>query len=607
MCACLKCLFDSWVCRWGGLGSWLAGAAVWAAAIPEAEVLYAPTRQRLAAIHAAAQRDGWNPQRGMLRAAALLAYEKERLAAAEAWLNAGRWAALFGQSEAEFVPRWVEAVNAARVGHANLPPRFDARARPLGAAVSPGLQAWLLEQAAFSAEFFALLSPVDYLPRVFEILDELHRAEPPRFRAQANLALAIALVYDVPPPPHWPHRQVGAQALPRALPAPATAFAWWCRQDQTGRTYHRLARLGADELKFVVDTPAPFAELEWAQGAVHLPLGQLPQAYSMIRYRTDRVTKNQPIWPGPSYRLSDILAAGGICPDQAYFACQVGKARGVPTLLFHGAGTDGRHAWFGYLDGNQRWQLDAGRYAEQRFVTGMARDPQTWGELSDHEVQFLAERFRELPAYRQSRTHASFAAEYLAAGNGAAAGAAARKAVNFERRNLAGWETLLAAASREGRDARTIENLLREAALAFQRYPDLEARYVNRVAESLRARGETSAAEAEVRRIALKNRSGRDDLSVQQARDIVRRAVEAQPLADQIRSYNGVVDSYGRGAGIRFFDEVVVGFVEHLVSLQQPAEAKRALERARQALKAEPKSQLADEIARLAKRLAEAK
>jgi hypothetical protein len=298
--------------------------------------------------------------------------------------------------------------------------------------------------------------------------------------------------------------------------------------------------------------------------------------------------------------LPEILAAGGICADQAYFATQAGKARGVPTLLIYGAGNDGRHAWFGFLDGNQTWQLDAGRYAEQRFVTGYARDPQTWAEFSDHELKFLSERFRELPSFRQSRVHAAFAEEFLQAKNPKAAAVAARKAVNYERRNQAGWERLIAAARAEGRDARTIENLLREAALAFQKYPDLEAHYVNRTADSLRARGQVSEADAEIRRIALKNRGDRVDLAVQQARDTLLRAIKTQPLPQQISSYNSVIDLYGAGAGVAFFDEIVVTFVQHLMQLKQPAEATRALERARRVLRIEPNSQLEREFTRLA-------
>jgi hypothetical protein len=567
--------------------------------ISDAEALNAPTLQRLTAIHATAQRDGWAPQRAGLRGAAIRAYEGEKLAVAEAWLNAYRWSALFGQTEAEFVARWMQSVQAFRVGHSNMPRSYERRERPLAASVAVALQAWLFGNAAFGAEFFSLLSPVDYLPRAFEILDEIHRRDPAQFKTYASLAVAIALVYDLPPPADWPHAQVSSSALPRQFAPPADAFAWWVKQEQRGRSYHKMSRLGAAELKFVVDTVVPFAELEWAQGAADVSLGQLARGYTMVRYRNDRVTSQQMSWTGATYKLPEILAAGGICSDQAFFATQVGKARGVPTLFIYGAGNDGRHAWFGFLDGGQKWQLDAGRYAEQRFITGYARDPQTWAEFSDHELQFLSERFRELPSFKQSRTHETFAAEYLLMGNAPAAGAAARKAVSFERRNQNGWELLMAAARQEGRDAKTAENLLREAALAFQRYPDLEAQYVTRLAESLRTRGETSAADAEVRRVANKHKSGRDDLNVQHARDIVRRAIATQPLAEQIRAYNSVVDTYGRGAGMAFFDEVVAGFARHLVQLNQRAEASKAVERARRALNLQPNSQLASEFERL--------
>lgn len=585
-------------------GIWVVATLVLrAAAIPEAEALQPPSPTRLAAIHAAAKRDGWAPQVAPVRAAAYLAYQKDKLAAAEAWLRVYRWAALFGEAEAAFVPRWIRAVQDAKVAHPNMPGRYTPQERALGLALAPEVQAWLLGNAEVSAEFLALLTPVDYIPEVFRIVDTLYRADPAKFKTYAKLALAIAVVFDVPPPPDWPHGQVSPTLLPRKLPAATEAFAWWVKQDQLGHGYHRLTRLGADELKFVVDAAAPFSELEWAAKIADYPLSQLARAYTMVRYRSERVANNVPNWPGRSYKLPDILATGGICCDQAYFATQVGKSRGVPTLLFHGAGNDGRHAWFGFLDSGQKWQLDAGRYAEQRFVTGYARDPQTWRELSDHELQFLSERFRELPSFRQSRVHADFAADALATGDANLAAAAARKAVAFERRNQPAWETLYAAGQKLGRDAKTLEAVLREAALAFQKYPDLEAQYVTRTADSLRARGETSLADAEVKRIANKNKGARTDLSVQQARDTLLRAFRTEPLPKQISTYNSVVDTLGRGAGIGFFDQVVVVFAEQMLQLQQPAEAVRGVERARRTLKVEPNSQLEQELTKLLKTL----
>jgi len=105
---------------------------------------------------------------------------------------------------------------------------------------------------------------------------------------------------------------------------------------------------------------------------------------------------------------------------------------------------------------------------------------------------------------------------------------------------------------------------LREATLAFQGYADLEAQFSNRVSGSLRARGETSAAAAEEQIIARKNQAKRGDLSTQQAREILTRSMGSDRPAAQIQVYSSVLENYGRGAGIGFFDEVVVTFAQHL-------------------------------------------
>lgn len=572
-----------------------------ALAIPEAEALQPPTTARLAAVLTAAQREGWAAQTGALRLAAIHAYEREQLAAAEGWFHVGQWAALFSEPEERFQARWLEAMRTAKVAIPATMQRDAGRGRLLGDPLTPEFKAWLVGHADFSAEFFALLSPLDYAPNVLRILNELYFYDPTRFAKYAHLALALAVVYDVPPPAGWPHGQVTPAALPRKFPPATAAFAWWTQQDQLGRTDHRLTALGAAELKFVVDTAAPLNELEWAQQIADYPLALLPRAYTMIRYRPDRIARNEMLWPGSTYRLADILGAGGICVDQAYFAAEFGKARGVPTLLFRGEGGSGRHAWFGFLDGKQNWQLDAGRFAEQRFVTGFAYDPQTWRELTEHDVKFLAERFREKTSYRQSRIHAEFAQGFFLAGDTTAATAAARRAINAEPRNQAGWDTLLAALQTAGKGAPELEAVLREAQQAFERYPDLATFYANRLTASLRARGETAAAENEERRIAARNRGSRTDLNVRQARETLLRAVTSQPLAEQIRLYDSAVDTVGRAGGIAFFDQIVVGFAEHLMSLHENAEALHAIERAQRTLVVEPGSQLEQELARLFK------
>ena len=571
--------------------------------LTESEMLQPPAAARLAEFAGYAEVAGWDGLTPMFRTAALHAYEKGKLPAAERWYHVYRWSALFGETELQFLPGWIKAVEAAKVAHANLQHRYTPQKKQLDQWLSPALKTWLIGQPHFSEEFFALLSPVDYLPKVFEILNGLHQRDPARFARYEDLALAIALVYDLPAPPDWPHAQVAEVSLARQLPSPADAFDWWIRQDQLDRTYHRVEKLGAEDLKFVVDAAAPFAELEWAQRNVELPLNQLAKAYTMIAYRTDRAAKEIYVWPDGPYALEAIRRRGGICIDQAYFATQVGKARAVPTLLFSGENQDGRHAWFGFLDGNQQWQLNAGRAGEQRFVTGYARDPQTWREISDHELKFLSERFRSLPAFHTSRVHQQFAADYLQAKNPAAAIKAGWLAVKFEPRNLEAWTTLLDAQEAQGDPPKQVEATLYQAVAAFGNYADLEAGFSGRLSRSLRARGQLSAADFEEQRILTKNRLARGDLALSRAGDSFERTVATRPLAESIKAYNALVDTQGRGAGIDFYDKIVIPFVGRLLNGGHPAEARQAAERARAMLYIPPHSQLESEFSKLFKEL----
>jgi len=572
--------------------------------VPAGETSAPPTAARLAEIGGVVGTEGWGAVERAARDAALAAYAKDRTDAAEAWLLVAQWARFFGDNQRAVVQRWITAVNEARVGHANMPRDYShVPDAPVSTLVRAEFGAWLLANRDFSRAFFELLSPLDYRLETVRILDELHAADPRRFARHAQLALAIALVADVPPPPGWPHGQVSLDLLPRRLPSPAAAFAYWSGADDRGQTLHRLARLSAAELKFVVDSAAPLAELDWARQSVKGPLARLPGTYDAVRYRLDRLDRNVLNWPEPSYALPVILEAGGICVDQAYFASHAGKALGVPTLMFRGAGLDGRHAWFGYLDEGQRWQLDVGRYADQRYVAGLAFDPQTWGNVSDHELAFLAEGFRRLPAYRQSQVHAAVAEEQLRLGRAADALRAARKAVNYERRNLRAWDVLGAALAGTGADARTREGALREAALAFQRYPDLNASFMRHVIAVLRERGETSAADHEERLLAQKFQAQRIDLSVRQAAEIVGRAMRTQPVAEQVQAYNRALEQYGPGARVEFFDKIVRPFVEHLAATGYRDDAKRAVDRARAVLEITPGRQLDRELAELAARV----
>jgi hypothetical protein len=127
--------------------------------------------------------------------------------------------------------------------------------------------------------------------------------------------------------------------------------------------------------------------------------------------------------------------------------------------------------------------------------------------------------------------------------------------------------------------------------------------FVERICASLRARGETSAADFEERGLANRMHADRADLSTQQARGILLRSMASQTPEMQTSTFNSLVDSLGPGAGTGFFDQIVVVFVEHLAQQGDRAGAVRAADRARSALKIEEGSQLDREMTALVERV----
>lgn len=79
--------------------------------------------------------------------------------------------------------------------------------------------------------------------------------------------------------------------------------------------------------------------------------------------------------------------------------------------------------------------------------------------------------------------------------------------------------------------------------------------------------------------------------------------MQGNDVATQIRVFNRVLDTSGRGAAIDFYDKVVAPFVLHLSGQNQVPAALQALERARRTLRVEPGSQLDHELGELTARV----
>lgn len=604
------------------LAAFLAGAAVVggigggtarAQSIPPEWLRAVPGDREAAMIEQGAERYGWPAMTRALRTAAYEPYLKGNLETAEAWRHVACWAEAWAETPEAFAARWRAARKieveggrpfaTSKAPEAEAPPPALAEPRRMADLFSPELRVWALGDEEFSAGYFGTEQAADFRPEVFAILNRLHARNAKEFAEFSALATAIALVHDTLPPREWPHWQVTSEALPRRLPTPEATLGFFVELEQSGRSLQPLRKLDPSELRFLVDLVAPMDELRWAQTRIKTPLAKLDETYSLINYRMDRIAVGAYVWTGKSYALDEILGEGGICVDQAYFATQAGKARGVPTLLFGGAGRDGRHAWFGYLGTGRKWQMDAGRYEEQKFVTGVAIDPQTWGEITDHELAFLGEGFRRERNAREAAVHAGFARWLADDGRVKEAEQAARAAVRMERREIGGWEVLLALRPAAGAER---EAVAREAADGLSSYPELQARFLDEVIASLRTRGEDEEADRLGREMARRFAKKRGDLSVAQIAQQLARASETQAPEEQLRLYRSVLRRFGRGEGTVWWDEVVRPFVARFALAGKFTEARSALDFARETLGGTTGSQLATEMRELDAALAAA-
>ncbi len=469
--------------------------------------------------------------------------------------------------------------------------------------VPPALASAALRDTEFLRLFFRVLAPEDHRAQVLQRLGALYAAEPGRWTDYRSLAVALAVVYDQALPAEWPHSQAGPSVVPWWNWDVVARYRWLIRSNEARRLDNDLRRLSPEQLKFVVDAPVLESELVWAQSNVRGSRESFGRVFSSVAYDQGRVDRAQFDWPHGPYLLDSIRRLGGICVDQAYFAALAGKARGIPTLLFAGQGTDGGHAWFGFLRGNGRWELDAGRYENQQYTVGTALDPQTWRPVTDHELQYLAGRLQRTGQPDAAAGDLTMAAWWGDSGDASAALRAVDSALRNAPGSVAAWEAKAGILQAAGRTAELAAHY-QAAAEQFRREEDLRARYTGRLAALLRSGGDAATAARLQDSVIRQNRRERTDLSTQAGAEEIARLLAEGDFAAVQRRYKDLVGRLGRQGGGNFFYGVVRPTVLSLLEAGKPVEARRAFDLARRAMPVEPGSILEREFEDLAGRLA---
>lgn len=424
------------------------------------------------------------------------------------------------------------------------------------------LRAWFHENRPVTEEFSALFSRHDDFAAVSRILGELWAADEAAFRKYPSLACAIALVYDRPCPPQYPHGQVAEALLPRRFCPPADALRYFARAADANRLAQSPAKLAIDEAAFVVPLLISPAELEQV-AALKLSRADIPKLYPSVPYDHGRFRARQYSWSGGPYTLANIRRHGGICVDQAYYTMSVAQASGVPAFIMSGAGNDGYHAFVGFLERPGKWRTDVGRYANQKYATGAVWNPLTWTQMTDHDLEFLEARFRNTPAYAATELHVERGYELLKAKNLPAAEKVLLAAKGMEPRCPEVWEGLAELAEAKGEPPVRRQSLYAEAARALGKSRELEIRWRSELAKSLAALGKSDEALAERLVVVRRSASVRPELALTLATEIMDDVMTRKDWKRAISVFNRLVTQFDE-AGPEFYRRVVLRVVVEL-------------------------------------------
>jgi len=485
-----------------------------------------------------------------------------------------------------------EAPARAEMTRSLLPAGASLPSGPLATIAGPALICHTLGSPSFSRAFFSTISPRDHLGLVLKNLRTMHEADPAAFAEFQNLAIALAVVNDSAVHPSWPHPQVTRDLVPIEVPPVAAQFSRWIRDARSGSLLLDIRTLPPDQLKFMVDAFVSPSEIIWARKHVRHPRSRFTKAFDEITYREDRIKAGRFHWTSGPYTLEAIRKTGGICVDQAYFAMLAGKANGLPTLFFTGQGSDGGHAWFGYLRGEDRWELDCGRYSQQNYAVGRALDPQTWQPVSDHELKLLAASVRNTPKFTRSSDLAAMAGILESAGLADRAAGSLAQAREACLENHEAWDA--SAAFLERNNAAPAERMAihKEAIARFASAPDIKVRHQLALATLQRATGDAASAQKTESLVVRQNKNKRSDLSVGVASMQVQAALDRGDLDTAALEFHKKLQTIGKKGGGDFVKEVGLPFVCALLSSGNKTRAKRTIDTMRQKFTPLPSSPL---------------
>ncbi len=255
---------------------------------------------------------------------------------------------------------------------------------------------WLVKQPKLMRALSLAVGGSDQPDKVLNVIRALYRTDRETMEEWPELVAALAVVWDAPP------NDTSEEAAARGDWA-VWLYSYYTKNND--RLRYNLKEVPWQLQTYIVDLVVSQQEIAWTWQR-YGKRGDVGAFYFDVAYDVDAFYQGAEKKIGDAaYTLENIQKHGGICVDQAYFATQVGRALGVPTVTIVGQGGAGEvgHAWVGFLDRRGKsmvWNLRSARYEQQLYWTGKVSDPQSRTEISESETSMLGELQNTTPIQR---------------------------------------------------------------------------------------------------------------------------------------------------------------------------------------------------------------
>lgn len=275
----------------------------------------------------------------------------------------------------------------------------DALKSEMGADAGP-LFDFLNANPLIKETLFTAIDPADDNPAaVMAVFRDLWKADPAAVKANDELAVAVAVVWDSPKGPYdYRGHQVRTRSiLPETVANIGAIDNFKYIVDRHAKLKGPQLQLPWEFLVHTVNHKTPLDERDWAVTNYLKRRPGIGTSYKDIVYDQEMLRTQSKVCKlnDKPYTLNSIKEHGGVCAMQADFAARVAKSLLVPAEYVGGeANSGGLHAWVMWVE-VKAVQRDAvtfslesyGRYFGDNYYVGTLKDPQTGKQITDRELE----------------------------------------------------------------------------------------------------------------------------------------------------------------------------------------------------------------------------